>query len=64
MHAKYRDMHESRTMEEAAVMLSFVATSINHLMKKPVTGKYSSVFKSAERFGFMGGCYYTDWIFL
>ena len=49
MHAKYNEMHEFRMMEDVAVMLSFVATSIIHLMKNPVIGKYSSVFNNAVR---------------
>jgi hypothetical protein len=53
MHAKYNEMHESRMMEEAAVMLSFVATSMIHLTKKPATGKYSSVFNSTGRLAFI-----------
>jgi hypothetical protein len=46
-------------MEDVAGMLSFVATSIIHLMKNPVIGKYSSVFNNAVRVLFILLCYYN-----
>ena len=43
MHTKYNVMHESWMMEEIALMLSLVATSIIHLMINPASGKYFNV---------------------
>lgn len=69
MHAKYKDMHESRMMDDVAVMLSLVARSIIHLVNNPVIGKYSSIFNNAMRLFICGGWvyyyyYYTVPIFL
>jgi len=49
MHAKYRDMHESRMMDDVADMRSLVAMSIIHLVMNPVIGKYSRIFNNGMR---------------
>ena len=49
MHTKYNVMHESRMMEETALMLSLVAASIINLMINPAPGKYSNVCNNAVR---------------
>jgi len=49
MHTKYSTMHESWMMEEIALMLSLVATSIIHLMINPASGKYFKVDSNEAR---------------